>query len=247
LLTERRKCLSLAAWAILATNPTSAQPRPVPQAPDAVAGSGDQRADLTPAQVDKLIDTLFRGYLKTRDCGQGPTREGYLLTPHYVTADFNSDGLPDLAVAVWQCVDSSRDVEGTLPFRLFNLGEVSPPKLPPERSELSLLLRCRELLVILHGQTGRAFQDTPQQGRFALAAAIRGGDKELAVFRGRLKPAKLGDEPKPIPPPRGEVTAVVPNWKGEGMAVYWNGANYSYYPWYSCLYPKPKAPSKRPQ
>lgn len=87
------------------------------------------------------------------------------------------------------------------------------------------------ILVIIHGSRDFGLTNTKRKQRFVLVDAWNNGKLKLQLYRGKLKIARAGDEPKLLPPPELLGSALILLGIGNnGTAVYWDGTAYRWYP-----------------
>ncbi len=194
------------------------------------------------ARADSIVKRLFDGYFATHTCAHDPRIHEPAVTPYFVLADFNGDRVPDLAVAAWPCLSTENRQRPEVPFRLFR-HSATPGPFGEERRHVDEFLKAKprygdlrhaRFLIILHGSADRDFEETAIQDRLVLGHVMGWGPIIMTLFYGRLKPAILGDAPRPFLPPKGSITGIMLGrfTSGEGEVIYWNGKTYSPYPWY---------------
>jgi hypothetical protein len=158
------------------------------------------------------------------------------INPSHVTGDFNGDGVTDVAVAVRLI----REVDKRDPSKpSFNLYQPIHTGLSPEvyktENRLGSLAyyQDRTHLVVMHGTHEREWTTSQPQQRHVLLDFPGIAPTGMTVYRGELRPATAGDEPKPTPPPRLTGDAILLEEVFEedvGAVIYWDGSRYRTYP-----------------
>ncbi|PYS38426.1 MAG: hypothetical protein DMG14_17705 [Acidobacteria bacterium] len=164
-------------------------------------------------------------------------RRNQNIHPAFVTGDFDGDGRTDLAVLVSVRPEEvqrrlAADPRFSIPALTITkaLGKgVSASEAKNARlsfEEVAQDFRESLLLLILQ-DFGRSGRPAP---RFALLDFSNNGDITMTISRKPLKRAPAGDSPV-TPPPRLKGDALLfLDARGEGTAVYWDGARYLWYP-----------------
>lgn len=193
-----------------------------------VRPTGANDSELTESRVRGILVSEFEGWFDLSD---------RLISPSYVSADLNGDGIPDLAAAVRLNREISPDdtTQSTFQFEK-PYGLVGPDDpVPPIRMETGALKWYSDhngaILVIIHGSRDFGLTNTKRKQRFVLVDAWNNGKLKLQLYRGKLKIARAGDEPKLLPPPELLGSALILLGIGNnGTAVYWDGTAYRWYP-----------------
>ncbi len=192
------------------------------------------------ARVDSIVKRLFDGYLATHTCALDPRLKGPALTPYFVSADFNGDRVPDLAVAAWPCISPENRRHPQVPFRLLSVLADARFATSEAQEDVDYFLKVKpsyhypqpkRFLIILHGSAGRDFEDTPIQDRRVVSTAML-GVTVMTPFYGTLKAPVESVSPLDRPPPKESITGILLVIYGvEGEVIYWNGTTYRWYSW----------------
>jgi len=199
-----------------------------------VAEIGQQNQTISSTKQDdegiaKLLKSESGGMLTIRT---SPS-ERRAITPAYLRGDFNGDGAVDLAIIAFLNVKVDFDPQ---PLTTFVIDKAYPPnyratyKFTPQN-----LKGYRDsglpLLVVFHGATDTNVVDFKIKERFIILSGIDNYSKKALLFRGALKPAVAGDEPRVIPPPKlvGDAIVILDD-QNTGNAIFWYGGRYCYYP-----------------
>jgi hypothetical protein len=164
-------------------------------------------------------------------------RRNQNIHPGFVTGDFNGDGKMDLAALVSIQTDElkrrlAKDPHFSIPALTMTKALGKGVSASEARSaqltfeELAQNFQESILLLILHdfGRSG------PLAPRFALVDFCNNGDVTMMVSRKPLKRAPAGDSPVTAPPRLKGDALLFLDARGEGTAVYWDGARYLWYP-----------------
>jgi hypothetical protein len=162
------------------------------------------------------------------------------VTPLFVVGDFNGDNVPDLAGLV-QLSENGRLLLAEYPAKFETLATVSKPAgkgLKLNRyggARLSFRWLREEaaratLLAIIQGTPRGGWLQTRKNRRFVLVSFSYADASKMVVSRTPLRPASAGDASL-VAPPRliGDAIRIL-NDRNEGMALYWDGQLYRWYP-----------------
>ena len=193
-----------------------------------VRSTGTKDSELTESRVRGILISELEGWFDLSD---------RVISPSYVSADLNGDGIVDLAAAVRLNREVSPDDTTEPPFQFvkpYGPGPDDPP-IPPARMETGSLRWYHEynaaILVIIHGSRDFGLTNTKPAQRYVLVDAWNNGKLKLQLYRGKLKIARAGDEPELMRPPvlLGSALMLL-NIESTGTAVYWDGTAYRWYP-----------------
>jgi len=185
-----------------------------------------QGARLTSEEVKVLIETLFSGVFRDDD----------RIAPTHLIGDFNGDGIKDIAIAVQLSKDIDKNDPSKPPFNLYRPIHTG---LKPEdynvKDKIGVLAHYsnRTHLIILHGTRERGWGNSLSQERYVLLDFPGIAPNKIKIYRGKLRSATAGDEPKPTPPPRLVADAILADEvfeEGMGAIIYWDGKRYREYP-----------------
>jgi hypothetical protein len=152
------------------------------------------------------------------------------VSPNYLVGDYNGDQLLDIAAVVALKRKVAQDERSGSRF------SISKPCVSKSDQPTALAITNLEryegekLLVIFHGSQ-RGLDNFRSGRRFIVLDVIDRATSKLLLFRGKLKPAVAGDEPRPLSPPllKGDAILLLGN-DSSGAAVYWRGNGYCWYP-----------------
>ena len=186
-----------------------------------VRSTGTKDSELTESRVRGILISELEGWFDLSD---------RVISPSYVSADLNGDGIVDLAAAVRLNREVSPDDTTEPPFQF-----VKPDGDPLYRMETGALRWYHDhnaaILVIIHGSRDFGLTNTKPAQRYVLVDGWQGGKLKLQLYRGKLKIARAGDEPELMPPPVLLGSALILlGIENDGTAVYWDGKAYSWYP-----------------
>lgn len=181
---------------------------------------------LSRRAIDRLVRECFGGLLRP---------DTHTLAPGFVVGDFDGDGTNDLFVPARLARTLDKKDKSKLPF---NYQDVLDPAAP---ASVALDLRRGDLaqvetwplFAIVHGMDkatkGRC---SASRGKFLLLFPMDKGTTALELFQGEGLPfGTIGDRKEDQPPPRLKGNAVLLlDSHREGLAIYWDGARYRWYP-----------------
>lgn len=201
----------------------SQSPRGAQRTPENRAQTQDP-PKLPAEQVKTLIEKGFGGLFRLDE---------QTVTPHYLTGDFNGDGVADLCVVARLGHDLDAGDKSSPTFMLYApLGAGMDARKYEHKFTLGDLSHYADdmLLVIMHGARERGWEGNEPSQKFALLSAMDAGVNRMSLHKGALKPASIGDADEDLPPPRLKGDAILITYRGEGTAIYWDGARYRWYP-----------------
>lgn len=159
------------------------------------------------------------------------------VSPSYVFADFNGDGVTDLAAAVAVIPEISSDDTSPLAFRF------EKPNGPSLNKKSTQVIRMRKgnlkwyrdhqatIIAIVHGSLAHGLRSTKAEQRFVLVDGWQNGKLKLQSYGGALQIARYGDESELVPPPKLKgIGLILIGIDNEGTVLYWDGTAYRWYP-----------------
>lgn len=201
--------------------------------------SGQEKLSLTKDEVQAVIDKAFNNLFIIDD---------RKVTPAWLVADFNGGKVQDIAVLA-QLRPNTLTKENAKSFPSFSLyqpitdGGKTNSKNKRQIKRYRTILTLSDLavsktdfvplLIIIHGTPNRLWEASEPQQRFVLLDAMSIGAAKMKVYRGKLKPAPVGDSPK-VFPPRLSNDAILflfsSDKDSEGDILYWGKDGYYWYP-----------------
>ena len=202
---------------------------------ESVRGNGKHQAYISSREgqsktfsqqdVDSLIDRCFDGLF-----GVDTT-----LTPHFIVADFDNDGAPDLFVAVRRAKIVRIQDKSEPPFKFQDVIDPESPASAALKLTMGDLGRPKDgrFWVVLHNlHTGKVAQCPSKQRKFVLSFPGGKGISTIRVFHGKKLPfGTIGDAKEDEPPPelKGDAILLLDD-QSYGEALYWDGSRYRWYP-----------------
>lgn len=186
------------------------------------------RTEPKPTQEDvrALIGTAFGGLFEVDE----------RITPTHLIGDFNGDGVEDIAIAVRLNRDVDKNDESKPAFNLYMpIHTGLNPEDYKAKNRLGALAYYgnRAQLVVLHGTAETSWRNSQPQQRHVLIDYPGTAPTKMSSYRGKLKPAAAGDEPKPTAPPRlvGDAILIDKVFEEDvGAVIYWDRSRYRVYP-----------------
>ena len=194
------------------------------EGPKPCEASRVQEENSREVRTQELLKTEFEGLFEP---------DGQRISPNCLVADFNGDGVDDIAISVKLASSFATTEKKESPFRFSKpLGPGMPPDEGRYSFKVSDLVRYRNesILIVLHGVAGRGWNDSEPKQRFVIVDGWDAGRINMASYRGKLEPVAAGDSAI-VPPPLllGDAILMLGH-ENKGTALYWDGNQYRWYP-----------------
>jgi hypothetical protein len=181
-------------------------------------------------QVETLVRTEFAGLFQVDQAH----------SPYYVVGDFNGDNVEDIVVTVRLKSYVDPNDKSSPPFWFEALRPVCPVEAKcGDGSDAIYTYRMGDLtrfqgvpiLIAIHGTPELGWINSGPQQKFVISSGPGEYEKHMKVFRGKLKPETIGDDPMITPPPNSNRDMILLlDDKDRGEALYWEKGNYHWYP-----------------
>ena len=190
-------------------------------------GSKQQLTSKKGPSADQPVEWVSK--LLERESSDMLTLWSGVITPKFIWGDFNGDKTIDLLIPASMNRKTELNYRKLSAFdvdKVRAIGVNPKGKFPVER----LKPDNNVLLVIFHGVSGSTANSFQVGERYIVIGGTYTNPERMFLFRGKLKPATAGDEPKVVIPPILNGDAILFLDDEGGTAIYWYKERYHWYP-----------------